>query len=807
MKLFSWILVTLLATIWPIGAQQMGTERPTAASEPRVLILCSPSPGQKPKYGANEWRAPLETAVFRLQALYQGREGGLIVGRSAYNFCPNLEETACIVDELTSHMIYCNSEVLSRSLQAAAYMSVGAAVALMTDLNADPDTILRLPISAFNAYDSVYASRFLAEDRQALAMFRVHQSTGIPLEELNDVGRVVSHIWEDETWGVTRRHFDSPVSGVARNIYEIAVANLLGFIIGHEVSHGYSRCPFSQQSFIELSGLVSDMVAIHLDRDIFPNQPLHLSEVRADVCAARTVEAIDAISVARVAAIQDANAVTSVRPDLLASMGRRIAIDQAGWLLVAGLKAEVKINTHQMQPLRGEERALYYQDRPTDGYLRTPFRLLLLAKTLQNKTSVGRNFVDACDERFDWSMAFLKMDCPDCGPKKPRDEPILRKWLPDCESERYRWLVEPPNLFQTEQKRDARVATKARAMWPANSGTVLPKDTQPAVVSTELGELIQAILSNDTKSVQSRLALKPELALSAPIEGIPTLLHLAARLKDPEIAALLLDAGAPPVPDWRGRAAIMTAAVHGNDATVRLLAKRAGGFDTRDGAGDTALFAAINQRSLDTVDALVTAGADVNLPNRVGELPLTAAVLSGQAATVRLLLSKGAQANKTLPDGNAAIHFAAVRGDDEIVGLLLQAGADADLRTRIGKGALHFATMGGQVKVVNLLLRQPADPDAVDLEQCTPLFFAAALGHSAILEALLAHGASKESTNNNKTTPLLAAIRYGHENLAELLITNRTAVLPDADGRTPLMEAQAKGNANLVALLRQYGAK
>lgn len=767
-------------------------------------MLCYKAAGNIPRYGASEWRGPLETTMFRLQALYQGQEGGIVIGRGPDNFCPNLDDTACVVHELTSTIVYCNGEILSRSLQAAAYMSVGAAVALLADKNADPDMILRLPISAFNAYDSVYASRFLTDDRQAVAMFRVHQATGIPLEVMNDVGRVVSAVWEDETWGVIREHSSDPASLVARSIYEIATTNLFAFVIGHEVSHAYSRCPFTQQSYVELSGLVKDMVAVHLNRQIFPDQPLHLSEVRADVCAARTVEAMDAVSTTRIAKGSDGAATISVRPELIAAMGRRIAIDQAGWLLVAGLKAEVKVNTHQLNPPDRIQRALFYQDRPTYGYLRTPFRLLLLAKTLQDRSSIGKAFVDACDERFDWSIEFLTMDCPDCGPKRPTDEPMLLKWLPDCKGERDRWLVDPPNLFRNEDERSG--AAKARPMWPAGT-SVLPKGLPPPRVSMDLGELMQAIIANDTHLVRSQLASKPELALSAVPEGIPTLLHLAARLEDPKIAELLLDAGTPPVPDWRGRTATMTAAFYGNVATVRMLAKRTGGFNTRDGAGDMALFAAIAAGSYDTVDALVSAGADVNLPNRMGELPLTSALARGQIDIAKLLISKGADGNKTLPDGNAAIHFAAIGGADEIMTDLVRVGADINRRTKIGKTPLHFATMSGKLGMVKLLLRNSADPNAVDLEQCSPLFFASALGRKTIVEELLKYGGNKEGTNNKGTTPLLIAIQSGHEDLAELLISTHTAVLPDITGRTPLMEAIAKGKTKLADLIRRYGAQ
>src|SRR5262249_18820189 len=169
MKAITLLLMAMLSSTWAGRAKAQDGPPLSLDSAPIVLVLCYGS-SSSPSIG--DWSKPLETIISRLQGLYKGLEHGVTIGGASETFCPNLDETACIVDELTPKMIYCNGEVLSRSVQAAAYMSAGAAVALLADPGADPNTALRLPISAFNAYDTVYASRFLHADRQALAMFR-----------------------------------------------------------------------------------------------------------------------------------------------------------------------------------------------------------------------------------------------------------------------------------------------------------------------------------------------------------------------------------------------------------------------------------------------------------------------------------------------------------------------------------------------------------------------------------------------------------------------------------------------------------
>jgi serine/threonine-protein phosphatase 6 regulatory ankyrin repeat subunit B len=88
---------------------------------------------------------------------------------------------------------------------------------------------------------------------------------------------------------------------------------------------------------------------------------------------------------------------------------------------------------------------------------------------------------------------------------------------------------------------------------------------------------------------------------------------------------------------------------------------------------------------------------------------------------------------------------------------------------------LHTAVSHGNAQIVQLLLSAHADPEALDANRNTPLDCAVLDGQMEIVRLLLAHGA-----NVKRTYP--------------------------PEGRGPLHEVCAKGSANLIPLLVEFGA-
>jgi ankyrin repeat protein len=167
-----------------------------------------------------------------------------------------------------------------------------------------------------------------------------------------------------------------------------------------------------------------------------------------------------------------------------------------------------------------------------------------------------------------------------------------------------------------------------------------------------------------------------------------------------------------------------------------------------------ALPAAVRAGMLAEIVRLVITGTDVNARDALGMAPLFYAVKVDKPAIVRFLLEHGADANTRLE---------------------LQAKKQTDIPALDGQTALHAAVSHGNAEIVQLLLAAHSDPEALDANRNTPLDYAVAGGNPEIVRLLLAHGA-----NGKRTRPL--------------------------DGRGFLHEACARGLANLIPILVEFGA-
>lgn len=151
---------------------------------------------------------------------------------------------------------------------------------------------------------------------------------------------------------------------------------------------------------------------------------------------------------------------------------------------------------------------------------------------------------------------------------------------------------------------------------------------------------------------------------------------------------------------------------------------------------------------------------------------LRKAVLAGDLTEVQRLLEAGADTNPE--DVGAALYFAAQRGHEAIVGVLIEHGAEVNVVTRFGT-PLQIAARGDHVRIVAMLLENGANPDLGGGEKIdTPLHDAAARGAVDAAHLLLKSGADVNRRND--------------------------------EGHPPVHLAASKGNAEMVALLREQGA-
>lgn len=210
------------------------------------------------------------------------------------------------------------------------------------------------------------------------------------------------------------------------------------------------------------------------------------------------------------------------------------------------------------------------------------------------------------------------------------------------------------------------------------------------------------------------------------------------------------------------------------------------------------------------------------------------------------VLSMTPIAGHALAQPAADLIAAASSGDVAAVSRLLRDGADVKARDASGRTALLAATQGNHVEVARLLIAAGSDVNAKDSSQDSPYLLAGARGHVEILRMVLAAGADLGSVNRYGGTALIPAAHYGHVDAVRVLLATRidvdhvnrlgwTALLEaiilgdggarhteivqlllkagarldiaDGQGLTPLAHARQRGQAAIVSLLEDSGAR
>ena len=321
---------------------------------------------------------------------------------------------------------------------------------------------------------------------------------------------------------------------------------------------------------------------------------------------------------------------------------------------------------------------------------------------------------------------------------------------------------------------------------------------------------------------------------------LATTIQLASQINNTKLVQMLLDAGADPCravqqKTWRNDdektvpTVLQSAVDHENPVMVEMLLKA--GADVNDRAGHLGppLAIAAAKADLNLVQTLLRHGSDINASAK--EFPgsataLQAAAKSGDLTVVKELLDNGADINADAGPiiGRTALQAAVEEGHFELVMFLISTGADpnADPGQTMGVTCLQAAVCQGHVDLALFLLDKGACVNApaaagsggvTALQAALKLFTRdsdrkkadKAKDHSrfALLETLLNAGADLNSPCSSKKTPstLTIAVMSGRLDLVHFLLEKGLDQNPGMSYRSPLGEAVAQGDINMVRYL------
>ncbi|XP_010549862.1 PREDICTED: potassium channel SKOR isoform X2 [Tarenaya hassleriana] len=186
-------------------------------------------------------------------------------------------------------------------------------------------------------------------------------------------------------------------------------------------------------------------------------------------------------------------------------------------------------------------------------------------------------------------------------------------------------------------------------------------------------------------------------------------------------------------------------------------------------------------------------------------LKVNSAAYYGDLYQLKSLIRAGADPNKTDYDGRSPLHLAAARGYEDVTLYLILEGVDVNSKDKPGNTPLLEAIKNGNDRVASILAKEGA---SLDIENVgTFLCTVVAKGDGDYLKRLLENGIDPSSKDYDHRTPLHIAASQGMYLMAKQLVEAGASVLAkDRWGNTPLDEATACGNRNLIKLLEDTKA-
>ncbi|QSP94772.1 ankyrin repeat domain-containing protein [Marinobacter salinisoli] len=297
------------------------------------------------------------------------------------------------------------------------------------------------------------------------------------------------------------------------------------------------------------------------------------------------------------------------------------------------------------------------------------------------------------------------------------------------------------------------------------------------------------------------------------------------RVNDPQLAELLIDAGANPnIKSDEVPTPLFLTFVFNRPEIRNILLKAGADPNTPGPEGSTPLMQAVVDWNEQAVNRLIAAGANLDLADKSGMTPLMRAVMSSNTEAVKALIVGGANLEATNDLGLTALHLTTIptdignrTHDKQIARLLLDAGANPDARKSNFVTPLYNTIEFDRPEIRTILLAAGANPDLPGEKGATPLMRAVASSRSEAVKALLAAGANLEVKNDEGWTALHHAARKKNDGgtkhsadatiVIQLIQAGANPNTLNDQLVTPLMIAGVNNRENIVKLLLKHGAR
>ena len=351
-----------------------------------------------------------------------------------------------------------------------------------------------------------------------------------------------------------------------------------------------------------------------------------------------------------------------------------------------------------------------------------------------------------------------------CCAKAPAERPLSMSDILPIMLERLPQSTPPPNILNTKRK-----TSRFLGSIPIRK-LILPILVMTAVIEqvATSPELVRPYIVSAIFTVESDFEIE-----MAPLKF---LFGVKGSMLQPESAFELIR------PEYAGD---LKNLIQASINVAGTTAKRPNIIHIKDSAGSTLLHRAVEQDSRELVDAFDDSGVGFSVRDAAQETPVTLAVKSHRINALRgMAINRRFEAETPDGNGDRPLHIAVRNRDDVATQILLLNNANPDARNRGGLTAMHLAVTSGSETLVSELLRS-GNPDMSIPDRD---------GRTALMRLILAD------------IPRERALKIA-EQVMDATALGEDLNARDHDGRTALIHAAIKGDAQLVAMLTARGAR